>query len=103
MPSRLFGLSKAMILKMSEQTQQQNASGTHADNNGQWQSIPELMTEEELVRFLRIPEVSKSKNHRQVIAHLKRFHKLPCIHISRQPLYPLEAIRQWVMEKVQKI
>jgi hypothetical protein len=65
------------------------------------QFFPELMTEDELIQFLRIPEISKSKNHRQVIAHLKRFHRLPCIHISRQPLYPLEAIRQWVIEKVE--
>jgi hypothetical protein len=57
------------------------------------------MTEEELVRFLRIPEISKAANHKHVIENLKRMHNLPCIHISRQPLYPLEAIKKWVKEK----
>ena len=28
---------------------------------------PDLMTEEELIKFLRIPEVSKSGNHHHVI------------------------------------
>jgi hypothetical protein len=61
---------------------------------------PELMTEAELILYLRIPEVSKARNYSNVIENLKRFHGLPCIHISKQPLYPLEAIRQWVQEKI---
>ena len=88
-------------MNQPEQTEHPFTRLPEKDKTGQF--VPELMTEEELIQFLRIPEISKSQNHRQVITHLKRFHKLPCIHISRQPLYPLEAIRQWVMEKVQKI
>jgi len=61
---------------------------------------PEIMTEEELVQFLRIPEVSKATSYRNVIENLKRMHDLPCIHICRQPLYPLEAIKKWVKEKM---
>ena len=61
---------------------------------------PELLTEEELIRYLRIPEVSKAADYGNVIDNLKRMHGLPCIHIGRQPLYPLEAVRQWVQEKV---
>lgn len=64
--------------------------------------FPELMTEAELVRYLRIPEVSGTDDHRNVVRNLKRMHNLPCIHISKQPLYPLNAVRKWVEEKLWK-
>lgn len=60
---------------------------------------PDIMTEEEVILFLRIPEISKAANFKHVIENLKRMHNLPCIHICRQPLYPLEAIKKWVKEK----
>lgn len=62
----------------------------------------ELMTEAELIDFLRIPEVSKAEDHRNVIANLKRMHGLPCIHLCKQPLYPLSAVRTWIEEKLVK-
>jgi len=62
--------------------------------------FPELMTETELMQFLRIPDVSPDTNPHNVVDNLKRFHQLPCIHISRQPLYPLAAVRKWVEEKL---
>jgi hypothetical protein len=65
-------------------------------------SFPELMTEQELVEFLRIPEVSKADDHGNVIANLKRMRDLPCIHICRQPLYPREAIRHWIERQTEK-
>ena len=65
-------------------------------------SFPELMTETELMHFLRIPDVSPNANPHNVVENLKRFHQLPCIHISRQPLYPLAAVRRWVEEKLAK-
>jgi len=37
----------------------------------------ELMTEAELIIFLRIPEISSSKDYHNVIEHLKRIHELP--------------------------
>jgi len=46
--------------------------------------------------------VSQTPNPHHVVENLKRFHHLPCIHISRQPLYPLAAIRRWIEEKVAK-
>ena len=64
--------------------------------------FPELMTETELMRFLRIPDVSHSANPHNVVENLKRFHRLPCIHISRQPLYPLVSVRKWVEDKLAK-
>jgi len=57
---------------------------------------PDLLTEEELIKFLRIPSVSKANDYHNVISHLKRVHSLPCIHICRQPLYPTEAVRRWI-------
>ncbi len=58
----------------------------------------ELMTESEVVQFLRIPEISNSKNYHNVIEHLKKFRGLPRIHICRKALYPRKAILEW-MEK----
>jgi len=63
---------------------------------------PELMTQSELIEYLRIPDVSTAGDYRNVIDNLKRFHDLPCIHISKQPLFPLQAIRHWVQEKLLK-
>ena len=61
-------------------------------------SSSELMTESEVIRFLRIPEISNSKNYHNVIEHLKKFRGLPRIHICRKALYPKRAILKW-MEK----
>lgn len=62
-------------------------------------AYPDLLTEAELIDFLRIPEVSRAKNHRNVIENLKRMHGLPRVHICGKPLYPVEAIRKWIEEK----
>lgn len=59
---------------------------------------PELLTEAEVIVFLRIPEISNSKNFHNVIEHLKKFRGLPRIHICRRALYPKKAILEW-MEK----
>jgi hypothetical protein len=56
----------------------------------------ELMTEAEVIHFLRIPEISDSKNYHNVIEHLKRNRNLPRIHICRKALYPKKAILAWV-------
>jgi len=60
------------------------------------------MIESELIEYLRIPAVSKSKDLRNAIENLKRMHGLPRIHLCGQPLYPLEAVRAWVREKLAK-
>ena len=56
----------------------------------------ELMTESEVIQFLRIPEISNSSNYHNVIEHLKRIRGLPRIHICRKALYPKKAILEWV-------
>lgn len=69
------------------------------DGNGECALCPELLTEEELIVFLRIPHVSNSKNYHNVIENLKSMHDLPRIHICGKPLYPREAINEWIKNK----
>ena len=59
----------------------------------------DLMTENELIVYLRIPEVSKSQDYHNVIENLKRMHQLPRIRICGKPLYPREAIKEWIKGK----
>ena len=61
-----------------------------------WQPVPQLMTQNELVRFLRIPEISTAKNQHNVIEHLKRYRSLPRIRLCNKTLYPLNAILEWI-------
>ncbi len=66
------------------------------DGNGGFVHCPELMTEQEVIRFLRIPEVSNAKDHHNVVEHLKRMRNLPRVHICGKTLYPLKAICDWI-------
>jgi hypothetical protein len=68
------------------------------DNNN-FDGFRELLTEEELILFLRIPEVSSAKNYHFVVENLKRMRDLPRVHICGKPLYPLQAIRDWIKEQ----
>jgi len=63
-------------------------------------SSSELMTESEVIRFLRIPEISSSKDYHNVIEHLKKVRGLPGIHICRKALYPKKAILGWVEKEI---
>jgi hypothetical protein len=65
------------------------------DNN----PVSDLMTEDELIVYLRIPEVSKSKDYHNVVENLKRMHRLPRIRICGKPLYPRGAIKEWIKRK----
>jgi len=65
-----------------------------AENNNNLN--PDLLTEEELIKFLRIPSVSKAGNYHNVIENLKRVRGLPRIHVCRKALYPKKAILEWV-------
>ena len=42
--------------------------------DGKFRPCPAVMTEEELVWFLRVPEISNARNHHNVIQNLK-----PCM------------------------
>lgn len=70
--------------------------------DGRYRPCPDLLTESELIAYLRITEISKATNFRNVIYNLKRFHDLPRIHICGQPLYPHEAILEWIRNKTAK-
>ena len=72
------------------------------DGNGGFTPCPELLTEEELVRFLRIPKISKSKDYGNVVANLKRMRDLPRIHLCGKTLYPTRKILEWIMEETNK-
>ena len=69
------------------------------DGNGGFIPCPELMTEQELVVFLRIPEISKADDYSNVIANLKRMHDLPRIHLCGKTLYPTREVMKWITEK----
>ena len=87
---------------LQEHNKQDNNTFSASVSQSGGLNIHELMTEEELVIFLRIPLISKAEDYGNVIENLKRMHNLPCIHICKQPLYPLDAIRKWIEEKLLK-
>ncbi len=48
----------------------------------------ELMTESEVIQFLRIPEISNSKDYHNVIEHLKKFEACPEFIYAGRPYSP---------------
>lgn len=58
--------------------------------------VSELMTEEEVIKFLRIPEVTSANEYHNVISNLIRMRDLPRIHICKRTLYPKKAILEWI-------
>ena len=70
------------------------------DGNGGFVPCPAVMTEEEVIRFLRIPEISKANDHRNVIANLKRMHNLPRVHLCGKTVYLTETVKQWLEGRV---
>ncbi len=63
-------------------------------------NVFELMTESEVIQFLRIPEISNSKDYHNVIENLKRVRGLPRIHICWKALYPKKAVLEWVEKQI---
>lgn len=61
----------------------------------------DLMTEEELIVFLRIDEVSTAKKLHHVVENLKRMRGLPCIYICNKPLYPRAAVLDWIAKQTE--
>jgi hypothetical protein len=64
-------------------------------------TFPDLMTESELIDFLRIPEVSNAKDFHHVVENLKRMRDLPRIRISNKPLYLKEAVISWIQKNLE--
>jgi hypothetical protein len=63
---------------------------------GEFGLCPTVMTEEELIRFLRIPEISNAKSHRNVVENLKRTRGLPRIHLCGKTVYLTDAVKAWL-------
>jgi len=80
----------------------EQAAAVKAEPNSQTVGFSELMTEAEVIDFLRIPAVARGEDYHNVIVNLKRIRGLPCVHICRQPLYPLSSIRRWITEQAKK-
>ena len=68
--------------------------------DGEFIACPSVMLEEELIRFLRIPEISNAKNHRYVIENLKRMHSLPRIHLCGKAVYLTDAVKAWLEDHI---
>ena len=63
------------------------------DGNGNFVLCPELLTEDELIRFLRIPEISKANDYSNVIDNLKRMHDLPTSNFLPLAMYLASKLR----------
>jgi len=74
---------------------QENIQSTDpvSDPNG---AFPDLMSENELSQYLRLPLVSSSTNYHNVITNLIRFRHLPRLHIGKKILFPRKAIQDWI-------
>jgi len=72
------------------------SSAVFPDGKVSFTPCPELMTESELIQFLRIPEISGSTNYHNVIEHLKKHRNLPRIYICNTAMYPKKAIMEWI-------
>ena len=70
------------------------------DADGGFGLCPTVMTEAELIRFLRIPEISTAANHRHVVENLKRVHGLPRIHLCGKTVYLADSVKQWLQQRV---
>jgi hypothetical protein len=83
----------------SDQQYKLVTSAVLPDCNGGFAPCPALLTEAELILFLRIPEISKAENYSNVIANLKRRQELPRIYLCSKTLYPTREIMKWIVEK----
>jgi hypothetical protein len=63
-------------------------------SDGEFSPYPTVMTEEELICFLRIPEISTARNYRHVLENLKRKHGLPRIHLCGRTVYLTDSVKQ---------
>jgi len=81
---------------------QQNITSTTIlpSPEGEFALCPAVMTEEELIRFLRIPEISRARNHRNVIENLKRRYGLPRIHLCGKTVYLTDSVRVWLEKHI---
>ena len=70
------------------------------DPDGGFGPCPTVMTEDELIWFLRIPEISNARNQRNVVENLKRKHGLPRIHLCGKTVYLADSVQHWLQDQV---
>jgi hypothetical protein len=85
---------------MNPSAQQSHLPPILPNPHGAFQLCPTVMTEAELIHFLRIPEISSATNYRNVIENLKRQHGLPRIHLCGKTVYLTDSVKQWLQQHV---
>ena len=85
---------------MSSMQQHPGPFAILAGSEGEFVPCPSVMTEDELIRFLRIPEISNAQNQRHVIENLKRTRGLPRIHLCGKAVYLTDAVKSWLENHV---
>ena len=69
-------------------------------SDGDFAPCPTVMTEEELIQLLRIPQISIATNHKHVIENLKRAHGLPRIHLCGKTVYLTDSVKAWLEKHI---
>ncbi len=70
------------------------------NRDGEFGLCPTIMIEEELIRFLRIPEISNARSHRNVVENLKRTRGLPRIHLCGKTVYLTDSVKAWLEDHI---
>ena len=81
---------------MSSTQQISKSAAIIPSEDGAFGLCPTVMTEEELIRFLRIPEISNARNYRNVVENLKRTRGLPRIHLRGKAVYLTDSVKAWL-------
>ena len=80
---------------MTESLHQQEDSDRR--HGAELRHVPtDLMTEAELIDYLRIPEISKAKDYHNAIENLKRMRGFPRLRLCNGVVYPVAAVRKWI-------
>ncbi len=85
---------------MDKPQQSPNQSAVVRTQDGGFVLCPTVMTEEELIQFLRIPEISNAADYKHVIENLKRAHGLPRIHLCGKVVYLTDSVKAWLEKHV---
>ena len=80
---------------MTEGLHQQDSLGP-ANGVDQRRVPTDLMTESELIDYLRIPEISRATDYHNAIENLKRMRGLPRLRLCNGVVYPVAAVRKWI-------
>ena len=59
-------------------------------------NLPDLLTIDEVIQVLRIPQLSTASDHHNVVKNLIRMRDLPRIQICKKLLFPQKAILEWI-------